>query len=181
MYMSCSKNQFKEASQTITLKKHVFSKSRKSASTPEYVDLSEDEVNELENAELMETEASKLIREGDIAVIKTGDDHPYYLLKLLRDPFETETTVSDDYNHEFPPLHRIVEGNYFEIHKTSNEGDIYYIDWKKKAIISAFSVVGICPSPMVVMQKRKRKEQEMYIIDNDLHQDLYEIVNSSDV
>ena len=93
------------------------------------MDLNEDEVDELENAKFMETEASKLIRNGDIAVIKTGDDHPYYLLKLLRDPFETETTVSDDYIHEFPPLHRVVEGNYFEIHKTSNEGDIYYIDW----------------------------------------------------
>ena len=66
----------------------------------------------------MEKEASRLIQEGDIAVIKTGDDHPYYLLKLLRDPFETEATISDDYNHEFPPFLRVVEGNYFELHKS---------------------------------------------------------------
>ena len=110
-----------------------------------------------------------------------SDNHPYYLLKLLRDPFRTETTVSDDYNHEFPPLHWVVEGNYFEIHKTSNEGDIYYIDSKKKAIISPFCVVGNCPSPMVVMQNWRGKEQEMSIIDNDLHRVVCEIVNSSDV
>ena len=66
----------------------------------------------------MEKEAPRLIQEGDIAVIKTGDDHPYYPLKLLRDAFETEATISHDYNHEFPSFLRMVEGNYFELHKS---------------------------------------------------------------
>ena len=32
----------------------------------------------------MKSEASKLIQEGDTTFIKTGDCHPYYLLKLSR-------------------------------------------------------------------------------------------------
>ena len=110
------------------IENHVFRKTKKSygdLSDDEYRDLNKDEINELESAEFMETEASKLIQ-GDIAVIVTGDDHPYYLLKLLKDPYETEGTLSDDYNHEFPPLHRVIEDNYFEFHKTNNEVDIYY-------------------------------------------------------
>ena len=58
-----------------------------------------------------ETEASKLIQEGDIAVIKTGDDHPYYLLKLTKDPYETMSFTTDGYGHEFPPLHHVL--NFF--------------------------------------------------------------------
>ena len=46
----------------------------------ELTDLDEDEVNECEDMHI-ETEASKFI-EGDFAVIKTGDDYEYYLLKL---------------------------------------------------------------------------------------------------
>ena len=38
----------------------------------------------------VETEASKFIEEGDFAVIKTGDDHAYYLLKLTSSPYETK-------------------------------------------------------------------------------------------
>lgn len=39
------------------------------------MDLNDDEVNQFENAEFMETEASKFIKESDIAVIKTGGDY----------------------------------------------------------------------------------------------------------
>ena len=97
---------------------------------------------------------------GDIAVIKTGDNYPYYLLKLLREPFETEATTSDDYNHEFPPFLRVIKSNYFELHKSTNDGDVYYIETKKKAIISTFCVVGNCPSPTAVTEKKRGKEQE---------------------
>ncbi len=34
--------------------------------------------------------------EGDLAAIKTGDDHAYYLLKLTSFPYETEAEVIDD-------------------------------------------------------------------------------------
>lgn len=61
------------------------------------------------NGVIVETEASKYIQEGDIAVIKTGDDHAYYLLKLTSSVFHTEDEVTDDYWHIFSPAHRVVE------------------------------------------------------------------------
>ena len=39
-------------------------------------DISDDEFDELDEMEYFESEASKLILKGDIAVIKTVDDHP---------------------------------------------------------------------------------------------------------
>ena len=79
---------------------------------------------------------------------------------MLREPFETEATTSDDYNHEFPPFLRVIKGNYFELHKSTNDGDMYYIETQKKAIISTFCVVGNCPSPTAVTEKKRGKEQE---------------------
>lgn len=68
-----------------------------------------------------------------MAVIKTGDDHSYYLLKLSPSPYETESGVTDDYHHKFPPYHHVMEGNYFEVHKESNDGTIFYcVDYKQK-------------------------------------------------
>ena len=63
-------------------------------------DICDDEFDELE-IEYFKSEASKLILKGDIAVIKTGDDHPYYLLKLTKDQYETPETITDSYNHKF--------------------------------------------------------------------------------
>ena len=111
------------------------------------MDFNDDEVNEFENAEFMDTEASKFIKEGDIAGIKTGGDYPYYLPNLLRDPFEDESSLKDDYNHEFPPRHYIAKSNYLEIFKTKDKNKK-----KKKILISAFPVVG--PTPISVIQKR---------------------------
>ena len=58
-------------------------------------DISDDEFDELDEIEYFESEALKLILKGDIAIIKTGDDHPYYLLKLMKDPDETQETITD--------------------------------------------------------------------------------------
>ena len=59
-------------------------------------DLGEDERNEWDEV-FIETEASKYIQQGDVAVIKTWDDHPYYLLKVTSSLFETKSEVTDDY------------------------------------------------------------------------------------
>ena len=80
----------------ITLQKHVFTSAGKQKQKQNDIDLNEDEISELENAEFLETEASKLIQEGDIAVIKTGD----YLLKLAKDLYETTSLTTDGYGHE---------------------------------------------------------------------------------
>ena len=65
----------------------------------------------------IETESSKFIKEGDFAVIKTGDDHTYYLLKLTSSPYETKCEVTNDYKHSFPTFYCVVEGNYLEVFK----------------------------------------------------------------
>ena len=129
----------------------------------------------------MESEAAKLIQSGDIALIKTGDDHPYYLLKLTREPYETQAVAVDDYGNDFPPLHRIVEGHYLERHSTNNAGDIYYLDTSKTAFISGFCVVGNCPPLGIVQHKRRGKIEDMFLVDHDLHQALCETVNLSDI
>ena len=56
--------------------------------------------------------------------IKTGDNYPYYLLKLKKDPYVMEDVVSDDYGHVFLPSRRAVEGHYFEIHRNNIDEDI---------------------------------------------------------
>ena len=52
-------------------------------------DLDEDEINEQESEEYLESDASTIIDSGDIVLIKTGDNYPYYLLKLKKDPYVT--------------------------------------------------------------------------------------------
>ena len=52
-------------------------------------DLDEDDLAERDSEEYMESDASKVIFQGHIVVIKTSDDYPYYLLQLTDDPFET--------------------------------------------------------------------------------------------
>ena len=42
--------------------------------------LDEDETIERESDEYLESDASRTIVSGDIVLIKTGDNHPYYLL-----------------------------------------------------------------------------------------------------
>ena len=57
-------------------------------------ELDEDERNEWDEM-FVEMKASKYIQQGDVVVIKTGDGHPYYLLKVTS-LFETESKVTDD-------------------------------------------------------------------------------------
>ena len=68
--------------------------------------------------------------------------------------------------HNFPPLPHTVEGNYLEQHRETAVGNLhyityiilhyityiilhylYYIDYKCKTLISAFCVIGKCPTP----------------------------------
>ena len=58
--------------------------------------------------EFLVTEASQLIKQGDIALSKAGDEHPYYLLRLFCDPYTAESTITDGYNHVFPQNHRVI-------------------------------------------------------------------------
>ena len=42
---------------------------------------------------------------------------------LVKGPFEVEPLLN--YNHKFPPCHRVVESNYLETYKTTKDDDIY--------------------------------------------------------
>lgn len=55
---------------------------------------------------------------------------------------------------------------------------ILYLDTKRKVMISAFCVVGNCPTPLTRTEKKHGKKVEMFIIDHDLHQALLELVNN---
>ena len=122
-------------------------------------------------------QASKFMEEGDFAVMKTGDDHACYLLKLISPLYETKWEVTNDYKHSFPPFHCVVEGNYLEVFKEIHDSHLYYLDTKRKAMISAYCVVGNCPTPLTTTVKKQGKNVEMFIVDHDLHQALSELVS----
>lgn len=136
------------------------------SSCDEYESESEDEI------QYKETEASCIVKCSDVTVIRAGDDFPYYLLKLVIDPFIR--IIKDDYGHAIPANTKVVQGYYFEIYKETNDGDLYYLDTSKSAIISCYSVVGICPDLTEVEQMRKRKLEKMRLVTHDMHQLLVE-------
>jgi len=55
---------------------------------------------------------------------------------------------------------------------------MYYIDYKRKALISTFCITGNGPELPSVDQKRRGKDTEMFIVDYDMHQALSEIAVS---
>ena len=159
--------------------KHNFSTSKKSRTANDddddddnesFPDLNEDEVNEWQEEMFVETEAAKFIIKGDIAVIKTGDDHPYYLLQLTSSPYDRVSEITDDYRHAFLPYHHVVEGNYLEVFKERSDGSLYYVDVKHKAIVSAFFVIGNSPTLPTVTEKKRGKNLAMFLVDYDMHQ-----------
>lgn len=166
--------------EVLKMTQHVFSAKiqKKKVSDDVECDLDEDELNELEEELFIEKEAAKTIQVGDIAVIKTGDDHPYYLIKVTSGLFETEKEVTDAYHHTFPPNHRVIEGHYLEIFKETSDGALYYIDFQRKAMISAFCIVGNCPDLPSENHKRRGKDTVMFTVDHDMHQALSEIAIS---
>ena len=69
----------------------------------------------------------------------------------------------DSYNHTFPANHKVVKGHYLEIFKETKDGDVYYLDDNKTALILCF-VVGICPDLNVVQIKRQGKIVSMNLM-----------------
>ena len=99
------------------------------------------------------------------------------MLQLNCDPFITQDAITDSYNHTLPPQHRVIKGHYLEFFH--EQKDCYYnLEESKEAIISAFSVIGVCLDLHLLKMKRKGKIEEMYILDNDLHQSWCELANN---
>ena len=95
-------------------------------------------------------------------------------MKLSKDHFTTTESVKDNYGHNIPTKKKIKEGNYLEIFKETKEGDLYYLDTSKLALISWFTVVGICPEFVEVEQMRRKKIETMFLVTHDTHQPLLE-------
>ena len=140
-----------------------------------YSSCSEDSASESEEEiDYEETEISRIAKCHDVAVVCTGDGFSYYLVKLSKDPFPTTESVKDDYGHYIPANTKVIEGNYLEIFKETKEGHLYYFDTSKLALISCFSVVGICPEFVEVEQMRRKKIETMFLVTHDMHQLLLE-------
>ena len=122
------------------------------------------------------TEASILVKTNNIAVIKASDNYPYYLLKLTCEPYTTETNEEDDCNHTSLINHEVVKGHYMEVFKETKDGNICYLEVTKTAIISGFSVVGICPELEIFQMKRRRKMTSISLVNNDIHEALCTLV-----
>ena len=110
-----------------------------------------------------ETEASLLVKMDDIAGVKTNGAHSYYLVKRSCQSYITEQIEKDSYSHTFPANHK---GHYLEIFKETKDGDVYYLDDNKAALISCVNVVGICPDLDAVQIKRKGKMVSMNLVNN---------------
>ena len=80
------------------------------------------------------------------------------------------------------PCHQITEcdikRNYLELHTDDEDGFIYYVEKKKEAIVSSLCAIGICPPLTTKLVGRKGKDENMYFVDNELHQSLCELENS---
>ena len=71
--------------------------------------------------------------------------------------------------HTFPPLHYMIKRNYLEQYKEVTGGNLYYIDYKHKAVISAFCVVENCPTPPTATEEKRSKEVKMFLINHGMH------------
>ena len=78
-------------------------------------------------------------------------------------------------------FHKIIvllKENYFELFREVRSSYNYYLDTKRKAIISTFYLVENCSELETVKGRRIHKEL-IYLVTNELHQALVELVNSS--
>ena len=115
----------------------------------------------------IESDVTKYIVKGDIAIIHVGDDHNYYLAKLITNIYETEESEKDDYNHEMPAHQKVITCSYLEVHKDIKEGTIYYTEQKKKAVISNYCIAGVCPTLEIHQEKHCRSMEDMYLVTHD--------------
>ena len=98
----------------------------------------------------LESDVTKYTAKGNVGIIFTGYDHNYYLAKLITNIYEKGESGVDDNNHEMPvytskSYHLLLPGD----HKNIKESTIYYIENKKKAMISTYCVAGVCATPEI--------------------------------
>ena len=102
-------------------------------------------------------------------MFRTGDDFPYYFVKLKKDPFLTDGNTKDDCGQTFPPMTKVIVGHYYEHFKQVKEGDLYYLDQTKTAVISQVFAQN-CRK----LNKRDGEKEQMGLVTHELHQALSE-------
>ena len=88
-----------------------------------------------EEEDFIQSFATSMIKKEDIAIIRAGDDHLYYLGVLISKIYKTEAAEKDDYQHKIPASQSVMNFVYLELFQESKDSYIYYIDEKKVALI----------------------------------------------
>ena len=65
----------------------------------------------------LESDVTKYTAKGNVGIICTGDDHNYYLAKLIIDNNETGESGMNDNNQEVPAYQNVISRSYLEIMK----------------------------------------------------------------
>ena len=65
----------------------------------------------------LESDVTKYTAKGNVGIICTGDDHNYYLAKLIIDNNETGESGMNDNNQEVPVYQNVISRSYLEIMK----------------------------------------------------------------
>ena len=65
----------------------------------------------------LESDGTKYTAKGNVGIICTGDDHNYYLAKLIIDNNETGESGMNDNNQEVPAYQNVISRSYLEIMK----------------------------------------------------------------
>ena len=104
---------------------------------------------------------------GDAAIVKTGNGYAYYLVELVCDSCTSESETKDDFNHTYHPGHRTEI--HLEIHKDTKD-EIIYLENKRKASISCFSIVKFTPEVEFIHGKRCGKIEDMYLVTHEVHE-----------
>ena len=71
----------------------------------------------------------------------------------------------------------MIKGSYLEIFKETRDGDIYYIERNRFALVSSLCVVGVCPDLSEVLHSQRGVEEKILPVDGELYQALCELVN----
>ena len=105
---------FRENSALIKLQWQILKKGvKKNVQNVESNDSSEDDSSDSDKEiEYYENETCSLVKCNDIAVIWTCDDFPYYIVKLKKDPFLTDSKIKDDYGQIFTPMTKVIVGHH---------------------------------------------------------------------
>ena len=82
------------------------------------IDSDEDNDEEFEEIDMfLESGVTEHTVNGNIGIISMGDDHNYYLTKLITDIYGIEESEKDDNNHEMPAHQKVITCSYLEIIK----------------------------------------------------------------